>query len=63
MAKQMITGRVRKAYQFIEAHRHEYPVQTLRLTFVTLARERDSGSRCLSGRPTCIKELPVNWTV
>lgn len=29
MAKRMSAGRVRKAYQFIEAHRHEYPVQTL----------------------------------
>ena len=29
MTKRMSAGRVRKAYQFIEAHRHRYPVQTM----------------------------------
>jgi putative transposase len=29
MSKRMSAGRVRKAYQFIEAHRREYPVQTM----------------------------------
>ena len=29
MAKRMSAGRVRKAYQFIKSHRHEYPVQSL----------------------------------
>ncbi len=29
MSKRMSAGRVRKTYQFIEAHRREYPVQTM----------------------------------
>ena len=29
MSKRKSVGKVRKAYQFIEAHRREYPVQTL----------------------------------
>ncbi len=29
MSKRMSAGRVRKAYQFIEAHRRDYPVQTM----------------------------------
>lgn len=29
MPKQMSAGRVRQAYQFIEAHRHQYPVQVM----------------------------------
>lgn len=29
MSKRMSAGRVRKSYQFIEAHRRDYPVQTL----------------------------------
>ncbi|MBV6423021.1 MAG: IS3 family transposase ISHar7 [Steroidobacteraceae bacterium] len=29
MPKRMSAGRVRRAYQFIEAHRHEYPVQVM----------------------------------
>jgi putative transposase len=29
MSKRISAGRVRKAYQFIEAHRREYPVQTM----------------------------------
>jgi hypothetical protein len=29
MSKGMSAGRVRKAYQFIEAHRRDYPIQTL----------------------------------
>lgn len=29
MSKRMSAGKVRKAYQFIEAHRHKYPVQMM----------------------------------
>jgi putative transposase len=29
MLKRMSAGRVRRAYQFIEAHRHQYPVQVM----------------------------------
>jgi putative transposase len=29
MSKRMSAGRVRRAYQFIEAHRHQYPVQVM----------------------------------
>ena len=29
MSKRMNAGRVRRAYQFIEAHRRDYPVQTM----------------------------------
>jgi len=29
MSKRMSAGRVRRAYQFIEAHRHRYPVQVM----------------------------------
>ena len=29
MSKRISVGKVRKVYQFIEAHRREYPVRTL----------------------------------